>query len=91
MSNPLRRAYRDAWRVRQQTGDESPDLLMDRLRAESADPVWLEPDGELHQWLMGVWGRGVSPRGMSVEAAKQMGRLIPVIVKPYREILRHLR
>jgi hypothetical protein len=91
MTTPERRAYREAWRVRQQTGDESQELLLDRLRANGADPVWSERGGEMHEWLMGCWDRDVSPGGVGVEAAKMMVRTIPRLVKPLREVLRYLR
>ena len=91
MTTRERRAYREAWHARQQTGDESHELLLDRLRANGADPVWSEPGGELHEWLMGCWDRGVSPGGVSLEAAKMMAGLIPRLVKPLREVLRYLQ
>lgn len=91
MATPERRAYREAWHARQQTGGESHELLLDRLRANGADPVWSEPGGELHEWLMDCWDRRVPPRRMGVEAAKMMAGLIPRLVKPLREVLRYLR
>lgn len=91
VSTPARRAYRAAWRVRQQTGDQSSALLLDKLRANGADPVWFEADGEAHKWLMGCWARGVSPRRLAVEAVKAVDALIPRIVKPIREGLKHFR
>ena len=91
MSTPERRAYRDAWRLRQQTGDYSSALLLRKLEDHGADPVWSEPDGELHRWLMDCWDRGVSPMALGVEAAKQAATLLPRITKPFRDLLRHFR
>jgi hypothetical protein len=91
MASPERRAYREAWNARQQTGDESHELLLHRLRANGADPVWSEPGGELHEWLLDCWDRGVSPRAIGVEAAKLVAGTIPRLVAPLREVLRYLR
>ena len=91
MSTPERRAYRDAWRVREQTGDTSQELLLDKLRAHEAGPVWSDGTADLHKWLMSCWERGVSPGALTVEAAKQMVKLVPRIVKPFRDLVRYIR
>jgi hypothetical protein len=91
VSNPLRSAYRDAWLVRDQTGDDSPALLLDKLKVHGADSVWFQPDAEAHKWILDCWARAVAPRGLAMEAAKEMGTLVPRIVKPIRELLRNLR
>lgn len=91
MSTPERRAYQDAWTVRQRTGDESHGLLLDKFREHGANPVWSDPGEELHRWLVNCWDRGVSPHRLGVESLKQIGKLVPRVVKPFGELLRQLR
>jgi hypothetical protein len=61
MSTAERRAYREAWAVRQRTGDKSHELLLDKFREHGANSVWSDPSQESHHWLMNCWDSGARP------------------------------
>ena len=71
----LRNTYREAWQVRAETGDASPDVLLDAFRR--ATP----PDGLSAEELPGtivleLWNRGVEPSRLMCELYKGVGRAV---------------
>lgn len=79
----LRDAYVAAWETRQQTGDDSPALLVERLAASRLE-VFSAP-GPGRDLMLSLWERGVPPEalerelrraapGMALTALRAVGR-----------------
>lgn len=91
MTTSERLAYSNAWRTRHETGDASPAILINELRAQGVDPVWTDPDSEVHKWVMDCWQRAVTPRRLPLEATKKAASALPTITRAFREVLKALR
>lgn len=57
-------AYQDAWNERQRTQDESPQLLLDALRAKKVTKSEYAEGTRLHTVLFDSWQRGRKPSRM---------------------------
>ncbi len=82
----LRRAYREAWDTRKSTGDTSDAVLLRRLHLHG---LFLDPEssGALDV-VLGLWRRGVTPRRLTWELAKEVGRTALVVGRAFAGIAR---
>ena len=90
----LRDAYVAAWEMRQQTGDDSPALLVERLAASRLE-VFSAP-GPGRDLMLSLWERGVPPEalerelrraapGMALTALRSVGRSALEIARVFHE------
>lgn len=71
----LRNAYAAAWETRQQTGDDSPALLVERLAASRLE-VFSTP-GPGRDLIVSLWQRGMPPEAL----AGELQRAVPGIAR----------
>lgn len=71
----LRDAYAVAWETRQQTGDDSPAVLMGTLAA-SGIAVFSSP-GPSRDFVLSLWERGVPPEALE----RELRRAVPGVAR----------
>lgn len=64
----VREAYKDAWRVRQRTGQTDQELLSSALRVRCAAAPFLEDGHPAHEELVHAWTLGVPPELLDTAA-----------------------
>ena len=64
----VREAYKDAWKVRQRTGQADPELLSSALRVRCAAAPFLEDGHPAHEELVRAWSLGVPPEMLDTAA-----------------------
>jgi hypothetical protein len=69
----LRNTYREAWQVRVETGDSSPDVLIDTFR-RATPPAGVPVEGMPGAIVLDLWNRGVEPRRLKRELYMGVGR-----------------
>jgi hypothetical protein len=67
----LRDAYAAAWEMRQQTGDDSPALLIERLTASRLE--FFSTPGPGRDLMLSLWERGVRPEALE----RELRRAVP--------------
>jgi len=70
----VREAYKDAYRVRQRTGQSDDALLQSALRVRAAAATFLE-DGPVHDALFALWHEGVAPELVTPATIQTLGAL----------------
>jgi hypothetical protein len=69
----VREAYKDAWRVRERTGQTDESLLLSALRVRCAAARYLEPGEPAHEALLTAWRDGVAPDRVATGDARGGG------------------
>jgi hypothetical protein len=71
----LRDTYRSAWRVRVETGNVSPDVLLETFRC-ATPPPGVDAEKLPGQIVLELWNQGVEPRRLKRELYKGVGRAL---------------
>jgi hypothetical protein len=64
----VREAYKDAWRIRERTGQRDEELLASALRLRCAAAPFLEVGHPAHDELVRAWQLGVTPDALDTTA-----------------------
>lgn len=71
----MRDTYSRAWRVRVETGNASPDLLVETFRS-ATPPPGVEAEKLPGRIVLELWNQGVEPRHLKRELYKGAGRAV---------------
>ena len=77
----VREAYKDAYRVRQRTGQSDDALLQSALRVRAAAATFLE-DGPVHDALFALWHEGVAPELVTTTTIQALGAVAAATPAP---------
>ena len=69
----MRDTYGEAWRVRVETDDVSPELLVKTFR-DTSPPPGVDAERLAGQVILDLWNQGVEPRNLKRELYRGLGR-----------------
>ena len=77
----VREAYKDAWRVRERTGQTDESLLLSSLRVRCAAAPFLEAGHPAHEDLLAAWREGVPPDRLASGGSRGGGGLRSAVTR----------